>query len=78
MNAGALTIRYGCDRHFNRLNKQPRAVRAKVRKPHPYPGWLEYNQFGSETRARLDLEKELRPKGKIATGSLKDYLKDLD
>jgi hypothetical protein len=74
INAGALSIRYGCDRHFNKLNKQPRPVRIKMRKGHPYPEWLEYNQFGSETREKRDLYEEMHPKGKITTGSTKDYL----
>jgi hypothetical protein len=64
MSCGALSIRYGCDRHFNKLSKKPRPVRIKVRKGHPYPEWIEYNQFGSETREMRDLEKE-RSRGRL-------------
>jgi hypothetical protein len=65
MHPGGLTIRYGCDRHFNKLKKQPRTIRPpKVRKPRPYPWWIEWNQFGTETRERRDLEKE-RSRGRL-------------
>lgn len=57
MRCGALTIRYGCDRHFNRLKKVPKTVRPKVRKGHPYPTWLEPYQFGTDTRERMNDEK---------------------
>jgi hypothetical protein len=40
-------VRYGCDRYFNRLKKQPRVVHQKVRKGHPTPIWLERHMFGS-------------------------------
>jgi hypothetical protein len=40
-------VRYGCDRYFNRLKKQPRVVHQKVRKGHPTPIWLERYMFGS-------------------------------
>lgn len=56
-DAGARVIRYGCDRHFNKLVKKGRTIRPKVRKPRPNPTWLAPWQFGSETREareRLD------------------------
>ena len=40
-------IRYGCDRYFNKLKKQPRVVQQKVRKGHPKPIWLAPYMFGS-------------------------------
>jgi hypothetical protein len=40
-------IRYGCDRHFNKLKKKPRVVRQKALKGHPNPTWLARYQFGS-------------------------------
>jgi hypothetical protein len=40
-------VRYGCDRHFNKLKKKPRLVPVKVRKGHPNPTWLGPYMFGS-------------------------------
>ena len=37
--ANICLIRYGCDRHFNKLAKEPRLIKAP--KKHPYPHWLE-------------------------------------
>jgi hypothetical protein len=39
-------IRYGCDKHFNRLPKKPRVFRAKVKKKRPYPVWLTPYMYG--------------------------------
>jgi hypothetical protein len=39
-------VRYGCDRHLNRLKKQPRKFRWKLPKKRPYPWWLERHMFG--------------------------------
>jgi hypothetical protein len=58
-----LVIRYGCDRHFKKLNKQPRRIKPpKPRKVRPDPIWLQRWQFGTESRFWMDLEKQ---KGKI-------------
>ena len=46
LEPGARLIRYGCDRYFNVLKKQPRLIKAKVPKKRPYPWWLEPYQFG--------------------------------
>jgi len=43
----ARLTRYGCDRHFNQLAKQPRPFGWKPRKKHPYPYWLAPWQFGN-------------------------------
>jgi len=43
---GARLFRYGCDRHWNRLSKQPRVFRSKPRKKRPYPYWLVPFMFG--------------------------------
>ena len=43
-------FRYGCDKYFNKLEKQSRPVGTKVRKKHPYPHWLETNMFGNHPR----------------------------
>jgi hypothetical protein len=50
LEPGARVIRYGCDRYFNKLEKQPRT--AKPRKPRPYPRWLEPYMY----RGRRDQE----------------------
>jgi hypothetical protein len=43
----ARIIRYGCDRHFNKLHKKPRTIRPKVHKKRPYPYWLQRYMFGT-------------------------------
>ena len=45
-HSGRLLFRYGCDRHWNKLNKYPRRMQSKVKKGHPDPHWLEPFQFG--------------------------------
>jgi hypothetical protein len=50
----ARIIRYGCDRHFNKLHKKARIVRPKVRKKRPYPYWLVRHQFGGPKWANVD------------------------
>jgi hypothetical protein len=42
----SLVFRYGCDRYLNKLQKRPRKMQPKVKKPHPYPYWLEPHSFG--------------------------------
>ena len=44
---GARLIRYGCDQHFNKLEKKPHTFRATVRKPRPYPYHLKKYMFGA-------------------------------
>ena len=44
---GARIIRYGCDRYFNKLVKQPRLRTVKIPKKRPYPRWLEPSMYGS-------------------------------
>jgi hypothetical protein len=46
LNADERVVRYGCDRHFNKLKKKPRLVRVKVPKKRPYPIWLSPYMFG--------------------------------
>ena len=53
LDPGARLIRYGCDRYFNLLGKQPRAIKPKVQK-RPYPWWLEPYQFGHGKWQNLD------------------------
>jgi hypothetical protein len=40
-------FRYGCDRYYSRLTKEPRPPKNKVKKGHPYPYWLENFMFGN-------------------------------
>ncbi len=42
----SLVVRYGCDRHFNKLSKEPRVIRPK--KERPYPHHLVRHMFGGE------------------------------
>jgi hypothetical protein len=44
---GSRIIRYGCDRYFNKLSKQPRQRLIKIPKKRPYPYWLERSMYGS-------------------------------
>jgi len=45
-------IRYGCDRHFNKLKKKPRIFKTKAPpRKRPYPHWLEHYMFGGELRS---------------------------
>lgn len=47
--SGGLTVRYGCDRHFNPLlDKRGPTLKPKASKPRRSPVWLERYQFGSE------------------------------
>jgi hypothetical protein len=55
MSCGALMIRYGCDRHFNKLKKKPRAIKTKQKRRRSSP-WLEQFQFGSEYWEDRNLE----------------------
>ena len=58
MSSGSLTIRYGCDRHFNKLKKKPQTMKPpKPRKPRRDPTWLARWQFGTESRFMMDLER---------------------
>jgi hypothetical protein len=41
----ARIFRYGCDRYFNRLKKQPRKIVLKPKKRHPSPWWLAPYQY---------------------------------
>jgi hypothetical protein len=43
--ANICLIRYGCDRHFNKLAKEPRLIREP--KKRPYPEWLVPFMFGN-------------------------------
>jgi hypothetical protein len=43
--ANICLIRYGCDRHFNKLAKEPRLI--KEPKKRPYPEWLTPFMFGN-------------------------------
>jgi len=47
LSKGARLIRYGCDRNFNRLKKQPRTIKIKPKKRRPYPHWLVPFQYGN-------------------------------
>jgi len=55
LSPGARLIRYGCDQHFNKLEKKPHTFRATVRKPRPYPYHLKKYMFG----ARADYGEDL-------------------
>lgn len=46
LRPGERVIRYGCDRYFNRLEKEHRPVRIKARKKHPNPWWLQQYEYG--------------------------------
>jgi hypothetical protein len=47
----ARLIRYGCDRYFKKLEKEPRTPPPpKVRRKRPYPFWLQKHFFGSNER----------------------------
>jgi hypothetical protein len=47
----ARLIRYGCDRYFQKLEKEPRTPPPpKVRRKRPYPFWLYKHFFGSNER----------------------------
>lgn len=50
LEPGALIMRYGCDRYFNRLAKQPRPLFQKRIKRRPYPYWLAPYMFGQRVR----------------------------
>jgi hypothetical protein len=47
LSPGARLVRYGCDQHFNKLEKKPRTFHATVRKPRPYPYHLKKYMFGA-------------------------------
>ena len=57
----SLVFRYGCDRYWNRLRKEPRLLKSKVKKRHPYPEWLEPFWFGGEWWANKNIDRS-RPK----------------
>ena len=57
---GERTIRYGCDRYFNRLNKKPRTIRPKIRKPRRYPVWLIPHMFGNRQQPLRGFTKDER------------------
>jgi len=46
--ANLCLIRYGCDRYFNKLDKEPRKIR--VPKKRKYPEWLIPYMFGNEPK----------------------------
>ena len=58
LSFGERMIRYGCDRYFNRLNKKPRTIRPKVRKPRPYPTWLIPHMFGNRQQPLRGFTKD--------------------
>jgi hypothetical protein len=67
MPVDARVIRYGCDRHFNKLHKKPRICRLKVRKKRPYPRHLEEHMFGRGKWADVDPHSmTYKPKSKAA------------
>ena len=47
----------GCDGYFNRLNKKPRTIRPKVRKPRRYPVWLIPHMFGNREQPLRGFQK---------------------
>lgn len=47
LSSGARLFRYGCDKYFNPLMKQPRVEPPRVRTGHPNPTWLSRYQYGS-------------------------------
>ena len=57
LSPDARIIRYGCDQHFNKLEKKSRPIRAKVRKKRPHPYWLERYMFGTHSRDQMDDER---------------------
>jgi hypothetical protein len=54
LNIGVRTIRYGCDRYFNKLAKKEKVFRPKIKKKHPYPRWLEDHMFGGKKWENID------------------------
>ena len=55
---GERMIRYGCDRYFNRLDKKPRTIRPKIRKPRRYPVWLIPHMFGNREQPLRGFPKD--------------------
>jgi hypothetical protein len=47
---GTRIVRYGCDRYFNKLLKQPRPRPVKIPKKRPRPRWLEPSMYGSHSK----------------------------
>jgi hypothetical protein len=47
LGVGDRMIRYGCNRYFKPIKKQPRLIKPKIKKGHPDPVWLTRWQFGS-------------------------------
>jgi hypothetical protein len=58
LSFGQRMIRYGCDRYFNRLNKKPRTIRPKIRKPRRYPVWLIPHMFGNREQPLRGFTKD--------------------
>jgi hypothetical protein len=52
----ARMIRYGCDRYFNKLEKQPRMLEPKVRKKRPYPYWLSLICLGMVLAGKMTIQ----------------------
>jgi hypothetical protein len=52
MKVGARLVRYGCDSHFNPLDKRKRTRKPKIRKGRRYPVWLVPFMFGYGERWR--------------------------
>jgi hypothetical protein len=63
----SLVFRYGCDRYWNRLRKEPRLLKSKVKKPHPYPYWLEPYWFDGPYWDNKNIDRS-RPKRAPDTG----------
>jgi hypothetical protein len=82
LDAGARLIRYGCNRHFNKLKKKGRTIRPKVRKPRRPPTWLAPWQFGTYEREQRDRYRDPEPKPKRkptahSQRQLRDYYDDI-
>ncbi len=73
-----LVFRYGCDRYWNRLQKEPRLLKSKVNKRHPTPSWLEPFQFGGDFWGNQNIDRTRRRKRAPDTGMDYFNLEDED
>lgn len=58
LSPSGLVVRYGCDRHFNRIIKVLKPEQPRKRRR--FPKHLERYFFGTETREKMDLERARR------------------
>ena len=77
---GGRVIRYGCDRHFNRLKKTGPTIRVRPRKRRSYPYHLIPHMFGGDKwrhgPAPGDMTFEPKRKNTRVTKAPKNYYED--